>query len=228
MAREVQEPTLDEYGAETHPAFGMVGASRVSSTPGAILFDSDIRHGHYVVLRISRATRRRDLKHDWIHGGSRELIEVAMSEAQWASFVSSMNTAGVPCTIVQTETEFQVPGLNFSPRLKESMREVHEAATEAFDEILEALAALEALEAEDKPSVKARREALHTLKMRIKNATPNVDYAGKKLAEHAENVVQKARADIEAMVTHKAAQLGLTGADAQGLLSLEVGEGGTS
>ena len=35
----------------------------------------------------------------------------------------------------------------------------------------------------------------------IANAVPNVDYAARQLAEHAENVVEKSRADIEAMVT---------------------------
>lgn len=36
-----------------------------------------------------------------------------------------------------------------------------------------------------------------------------MSYAAKSLSEHAENVVQRARADIEAMVVSKAEQLGI-------------------
>lgn len=53
MARQVVEPTLDERGDEQHPAWIMVGASRVSSTRGAVLFDSDILHQHYVIVRVA-------------------------------------------------------------------------------------------------------------------------------------------------------------------------------
>jgi hypothetical protein len=206
-AREISEPTRDEYGADVHPAFGMIGASRVSSTPGAVLFDSDVRHGHYVVLKIARASRKRDLNRDWIHGELTPLIEVAMSEAQWASFVSSMNTAGVPCTITATMDDLRVDGLPYAPRLQESMHEVHEAAQTAFGKIVDALAAYEALPA---TPVRAKREAFDTLRARIRNATGTVDYAAKSLGEHTENVVQRARADVEAMVVQRAQQLGLT------------------
>jgi hypothetical protein len=41
----------------------------------------------------------------------------------------------------------------------------------------------------------------------------NMTFAAKSLSEHAENVVQRARADVEAMVLAKAAQLGLEPGD---------------
>jgi hypothetical protein len=103
--REVVAQTTDEHGDEQHPAFGMIGASRVSSSPpGATLFDSDIRHQHTVTVRIATATRRRDLNHGWLHR-KREFVEVEMSEAQWASFVSS-------------EDDWNVPGLNYESLLR--------------------------------------------------------------------------------------------------------------
>ena len=188
----------DDFGEhERHPAFGQIGAWRVStSPPGAVLFDSDIHHQHTVMVRIMRADRKRGLHHDWIHGGE-ELIEIEMSEAQWASFVSSMNTSGVPCTLRRVGRE-QMERLDYAPRLEQSMRETREAAHTAFDAIQAALAEYEA-----KPS-KAR---LQTLRAAVNNATPNVDFAGRSLGEHAENVVAKARADIEAMVALHAERL---------------------
>jgi len=185
---------------EKHPSFGMIGAYRTSiSPPGHALFDSDIMHQHTVVLRIEHADRRRDLHRDWIHGTDR-IIEVEMSEAQWASFVSSMNTSGVPCTLREIQGEGKIEGLPFAPRLEESMKDTHAAAHAAFDEIQQALRDYEA---------KPTKDNLRTLRARIENAVPNVDFAGKSLAEHAENVVQKARADVEAMVLAHAQQLGI-------------------
>lgn len=200
MSRETVEPTLDEYGAEVHPAYGMIGASRVSGN--AALFDSDIVHQHFVVLRIGRASRRRDLNRDWVHesGGRGQVVEVAMSEAQWASMISSMNTAGVPCTIVRTEKDGDVAGLVFDPRLAVSHAEVRSAADKALAEIADAMAAYEAHKT---------AANLRTLHYAIKNGPANMEFAATSLTEHAENVVQKARVDIESMVVAKAQQMGL-------------------
>jgi hypothetical protein len=172
---------------------------------------------------VSRATRNRDLNHDYVHPG-RELIEVEMSEAQWASFVSSMNTSGVPCTLRRTESEVFVPELPYQPRLAESMREVKDAAVKVFGEIREARDAYEKALA-DKVPAKERKAALERLHYAIENSGANMTFAAKQLVEHTENVVQKARSDIEAMVQAEAARLGLTAGQAQGLLELPVLEG---
>lgn len=198
MARENEPPTRNERGDEVHPAFGMIRASRVTGGNKS-LFDSDIQHNHYVILEISTASRKRDLNTDWIHPG-RHVIEVAMSEAQWASFVSSMNTSGVPCTLEFIAGDGDLPGLPFDSRLQLSHDETRAAAQRAFEHIKEAFAAVE-----EKPT----KANIRSLRSAIENAPANVEFAAKSLTEHAENVVQKARADIEAMVTQKAAQIGL-------------------
>lgn len=217
-------PTTDKYGSEVHPAFGMISASRMSVGGGAVLFDSDIKHGHTVRITVQRASRKRDLNHDWIHGGGPDLIEVEMSEAQWASFVSSMNTSGVPCTIRATETDHNVPGLEYAPRLATSMQEVKGAAAKTFGEIRAARDAYEQALA-DKAPAKERNEKLRTLHYAIENAGSNLTFAARTLVEHTENVVQKARADVEAMVAAEAHRLGLTAGEAAGLVELPILEG---
>lgn len=208
MAREVVDVTLDEYGHERHPAFGLIGASRVSlSNPGSVLFDSDIRHSNSVIVRVKAASRKRDLHHDY-KGGREDFIEVEMSEAQWASFVSSMNSGdGVPCTIRRHGRE-TVPGLPYDPRLAHSLNETRDAAQQAFGDVVKALADYEDALTRKAPAAE-RREALQTLRARVHNAVPNVTYASETLAGHAEEVVTRARADIEAFVTMKARQLGI-------------------
>jgi hypothetical protein len=218
MTREVQPPTTNERGDEVHPAFGMIGASRGSSTPGQVLFDSDIRHGNTVRITISRASRRRDLHRDWLFGND-EFVEVELSEAQWASFVSSMNVgSGVPCTIRRTENEARVPELPYDPRLAHSMDEVKGKAAETFAKIKKAMEEYDALD--PKAPAKDRRAALGKIRNSVEHAEGNLAFATQSLTEHAENVVQRARADIEAMVVDKAAQLGLTAGQSAGLLEL--------
>lgn len=208
---------MRERNEDTHPAWVLIGASRVSAgPPGKALFDSDIRHQHYVVVQLSECARERDLNHDWIHGRNR-IIEVAMSEAQWASFVSSMNVGnGVPATL-QFREGVELPPVPYEPRLAESMDEVREAASRAQGEVQEAFAAYEE---------KKNAENLRTLKYAIANLAANISFAAESLSEHAENVVQKARADIEGFVVSKARQLGIDpGVIAEGPLLLGEGEG---
>lgn len=211
------EPTRDEHGDEQHPAWVLVGVARVSaSPPGAVLFDSDIRHQHFVIVSVKRATRRRDLNHDWKHGRE-TIVEFAMSEAQWASFVSSMNVgSGVPATLQwdATKDDPMVPGMPFAPRLQVSMDEVHGAAVEAQKAVQAAFAAYQE---------KKTAGNLRTLQATIQNMAPNIDFAARSLSEHAENVVQRAQADIEAFVVQKAQQIGLDPADLGGMPELTTG-----
>lgn len=210
--REVIEPTVVEKDPkwgdqERHPAWGMIGVSKVQvGPPGSTLFDSDIYHGHTIVVRISTASRRRDLNRDWLHA-EQEFVEVEMSEAQWASFVSSPNSgSGVPCTIRRREDDLLVPGVPHAPRLQESITEVKNAAEKAFANVQEAFA-----------TYKEKKSAanLRSLEAALANAPANIAFTADSLTEHTENVVQRARADIEAMVTSKAQQLGLEAGDVE-------------
>lgn len=203
MPREDVEPTVNERGAEIHPAFGLIGAHRVSVGPsGAVLFDSEIRHRQTVIVTLYAANRARELNSDYIGTESRlPIVRVEMSLAQWAAFVSSFGQGdGVPCTIRGIGEEYAIPGIPFEPRLQESMREVREAADKAMGEIREAWEAFEA-----RP-IAANRDRL---KYAIKNAPANMAFAARSLTEHAENVTQKTRADIEAMARDTAKRLGI-------------------
>lgn len=214
MPKERTDPIIDEDGDERHPAFGMIGVHRISSNPGETLFQSDLKHREYMTIEIHEASRNRDLKHDWVHP-ERMVCEVSMSMAGFASFIVSGGTTGVPCTIAFTGSGKHEPGtrpgLNHAPRLSKTHDEVHDAANKAygiiqkyFDEYQKTLSLT------GKGSAAAKKEALRNLQFAIGNATLNVDYATQMLDEHAEAVVEKSRADIEAMVIRQAEQLGIS------------------
>ncbi|HVL40250.1 MAG TPA: hypothetical protein VM328_12745 [Fimbriimonadaceae bacterium] len=197
-------PTVDEHGREHHPAFGWAQVSRVSQGPrGAALFDSDIRHQQYVTLRVGRSTRERNLKQDWIHGDGTSIVEIAMSMAQWGALVSSFNTSGVPATLIYVNGE-RMPDLpSDDSRLALSVAETERAADDAFDTIKVALAAVK--EAFERNAGRKEMKALlWSLEAATRNATPNVRYAAESLSEHVENVVTKAKFDIEALAQAQA------------------------
>jgi hypothetical protein len=204
MKREITEPTINEYGAETHPSWIVVGAYQGSvSPPGAALFDSDIRHQHVVTVRISTANRKRHLNTDWIHSG-KQIMEFTFSQAQWAAFVSSMNSGdGVPATLDWHDGE-EIPRAPHDPRLAHSVAEVREAATKAQEEVRQALDAYKAHKTVGN---------LRHLEAMIDNLPSNLAFAADSLTEHTENVVTKAKADIEAFVTSKAEQLGVAASE---------------
>lgn len=198
--REVVEPTQDEYGYETHPAWGQITLHRSQVGPkGAVVFDSDIRHHNVITVRLYEASRKRSLNHDSIHEG-KVISEIEFSEAQFAAFITSTNTSGVSCTIRYREGGRQMPEMPFVPRMQESMDEVRNAAEHSMQQIREAF---------EKVKEKPNKGNLRHLEAMIDNAPSNMEFAAKSLTEHAENVVQKSKADIEAMVLARANQLGL-------------------
>lgn len=195
--RETTEIRIDEYGDETHESWLLISASKVQSS-GTWLFDSDVRHHHFVKVTITRCTRKRELKRDWLHR-TQQLLEFSVSMAQWGAFVSSFGDGGgVPATLDWLTDVGVVPSAPPESRLMQSHAEVRGAANEAMAEIQAAYEALET--AFDGSGKRAQREALRTLKYKIANAAPNMEFAAKSLTEHTENVVTKAKADIEAMV----------------------------
>lgn len=215
-AREgVVEPTTNDRGDEEHPSWVMLGVSRISvGGAGAVLFDSDLKHSTVMRITLSSATRQRQLNRDYVRA-DRRLIEVDMSMAQWAAFVSSPGQGdGVPATLRWRSTIGAVPQAPYAPRLALSIDEARSAAEKSVAEIKAAFAAFE-----ERP-IKKNRD---TLKYAIANAPANMVFAAKSLGEHAENVVTKAKADIEAEVQRVAEQRGLDPGDIGGTLQLSAG-----
>jgi hypothetical protein len=127
----------------------------------------------------------------------RVLAKFSLSLAQFASLVSSSGTEGVPVTIEYDHGDR--PGLNMESRLALTTSEARGAAHEAFRAIKAAESAY--WDAVDAKAPAAERKQLRAnLQAAIRNAEPNVEFAARKLTEHAAEVVEKSRADIEAMV----------------------------
>lgn len=211
MSRPVQATKLERtLGAathdsvETHPAFGIIGASRVSGR--AVLFGSDFEHQHFLIIRISRAVLHRGLSNDW-HHAREELIEVALSEAQWATFVSTLNVGdGVPCTLDAVAGE-QMPGIQApTARHEQFKQEANEAIIECTAAMKDALDLLAEMGGGEKSKTGKVAERVRWAQRSLTDALP---WVAQQFGEHMEAVTEKAKVEISAYMHATIARAGL-------------------
>jgi hypothetical protein len=206
MPRPIEEPTVKEHSDEvvtTHPAFGQIGASRVSGD--TYLYGSDFAHHHYVTISISRSELHRNLNRDW-HFGRNELIEVALSEAQWATFVSSMNVgSGVPCTIQHVAHQM-------TPGLPAPQKQVDKFAQEMKDTMAEMMANVETMRKEVKElGISQKKAAALDMNLQVLHGRleSNYSWVAKQFDEHMETTVEKAKVEVNAYVINQVQRAGL-------------------
>lgn len=216
-----QEPVRVKRGdeeIETHPAYAMIGASRVSGITR--LFGSEFTHEHYVTIRICAAELHRSLSRDW-HFGRNEYIEVSLSEAQWASFVSSMNCgSGVPCTLNHLD---QVPVPEISGQVKPKTTFKAELA-ERLKMVTDALEDLKRQISELKLSGKAQSVLLSSLECATRNLTPNLSFVADQFIEHMENTTEKMKIEVGAYIQSAIMRTGIEALKGKSPVTLDMPE----
>ena len=219
MPGQYIDPTVDERGVETHPSWALARASKVAGKRA--LFGSDVQHDHFVRVTLVEASRARSLHRDWLNGNAL-VIEFDMSLAQWGAFVSSFgDRQGVPATI--SAHGGQVPQAPFESRLAVTAAEVADKARDATADVRDALAALEAT-VDGNEGKRAVKDALRRLQSTVGNLPANMRFAADSLTEHTEEVVSKARADIEAMVADAVRRGALASGGPAPVLEIGVGD----
>lgn len=209
--RKRTPPTIetdDTHGQKfTHPSYAVVSISRCS---GDIeLFDSAMTHQHYISLSIKRATKHTDGSHDFIFGGE-ELIEVAMSESQFARAITSMNIgSGSPCTLQRYNGEMIEQPLA-EDRLNSHRDMVADKLGDAMER-QEKLGAKVAKWRSDKhrPTLKELDSLAAELQQASAHFQSNMTYYAGAFEEHMERVVDDAKAEVEAHLLASAGRLGI-------------------
>lgn len=162
----------------------------------AALFDSEHRHANFITLSISRAERTRKLSGDRIYGRE-ELIEVAMSEAQWAAMISSLNFgSGVPATLQHLMCQRVDP-----PTVEDRTTQFEDEMSATLAEAVRKLGALK--------KGKLTKTQQRDIDLIIQEIASNVPFVARQFDEHMETRVQKARSDIEAHMNAAAQRAGL-------------------
>lgn len=186
-----------------HPSFGALEISRVSGD--AELYMSPHRHQHYITLRIMSATFSRDLHEDrHFATGRLPYVEVAMSEAQWAHAISSLNMGGgTPCTITRRWAHMEgfervappprhvATRSEFDDELKEQVRE----ALALVEEAMKTVADMMAGKAPNKGQLKELRDKLRTAHQQ---GGVNLEFTLQQFERAMDRATQSAKADIEA------------------------------
>jgi DNA repair exonuclease SbcCD ATPase subunit len=216
MSEQYEKPTIEKTpdnptseSVERHPAYAQIGSSRVSGR--AFLYGSDFDHQHYMTIRISRSELHRDLSRDWAFA-TEEIIEVALSEAQWAAFVSTSNMGqGVQCTIqhLNRERVSQIP--EATKRKDQFAKELKERLSIAEKELSDLRAMIES----SKFTEKAKKELLGKLSGVERNLTPNIKFVAEQFGEHMEGQIEHAKIEVSAYITSAIMRTGIEALKAQ-------------
>ena len=197
---------LEDDGWERHPSFGLVSISRVQST-GRRLFESPFQHQHFITLSIKRARRQRTDLHTNHVMPEEEIVEVSMSEVQFASAITSLNMGvGTPCTISHLDSKtVREPDADQTKQTFEKEGEEHFAELLKMAQELEKLTNLKASE------VKApQRERMSFLALKLQQGLScNREFFHEQFQETMDKVVSAAKAEIQAHVAHVVRSAGL-------------------
>jgi hypothetical protein len=218
---KIQEPetiqaTGISYETLEHPAFGSIRVNRVQGQ--RYLHGSDFQHQNYVVLSIAPAVVERSLGRD-CHFARRDFLRIAMTEAQWATFVSSFGMGGgVPCTIEYREGQ-SVPGFPAPERAAKFKKEVADDLNGLIDELTKLV---QEVEANTSGLTKPKKEAiLARATQALRYANDHVPFLNEQFAEHMEGEAEKAKAEVEGYLNQRLTVLGLSVARAPDFQTLE-------
>lgn len=188
---------------ETHPAYGQVWASRISGA--SFLYGSDFLHHGYIEITISSSELHRGLSNDWPHA-RKEYIQIALSEAQWATFVSTLNGGtGTQCTVRHIQGEDK-PEIEHAPKRKQQFSE------EYFDHLKSARNSIKEAEAMLKASglsEKKIREIMSPLNAAHSNIGGNLGFVSDQFGEHMEKVTEHAKIEANAYIQHVISRAGI-------------------
>lgn len=195
----------DDNIRSTHPAFGQISVSKVNGGRTA-LYGSDFLHHNTVRLEICTSEHNRNLSHDWYFEKERQ-IEIEMSEAQWATFVSSFNTTGVPCTLryVIGDPSGSRPGLPDPDLRREFSNEVGKAFEASLDELEKLRNKIEG----SKLPKKTQSDLVDHIRMAIQEIASNVPFVKESFDKHVETSIEKAKTEVNAYMTGEVMRAGL-------------------
>lgn len=186
--------------SEQHPSYGCIRLNHVSGGDDR-LFMSPLRHTNRIRLTISGAKHTRSLNSDWHMSNSSTMIEVDMSEQQFAQMISSFgNSTGAPCTIRrQADQMIEAP-----PVQLKSERHY----TEAKQAAAEALAQLDSLQTDlELLTSKLPKKTQEQLSSRVASTrrilADHIPWIVQMIHEHMDKVVGAAKHEIQAEIARR-------------------------
>lgn len=186
-----------------HPSFGMLSFNRTHGGHSN-LFGSSIQYNDTIHMVLREGVVTRGLNDDW-YVGEDEILEVEMSQSQFAELITSMNVGtGTPCTIKYlrgkgriNEADFINKRQQITNEFKESMNERMSDAKEFYDEVKELFATKKSIGKGDREMILRR----------LANVTQGMESSSKFIFDQFQNQVDKtiteAKGEIEAFAQNK-------------------------
>lgn len=197
MAYEVQEPEKTENYRESyrldHPAFGQISVTKVKGHQ--YLYGSEFSHHTSMCIKITQSFLERSLSRDSMFPTD-NVAEVYLSEAQWATFVSSIGIyAGVPCTIRSIGKKL-LPGVVLRDTTEDYENEISGTVAESITRLKNLKCKMEADLQKVPKSVKD--SLLADICRAIQSLEQNLPFVVEQFGEHIENRIEKAKVEINA------------------------------
>lgn len=207
------------WTSQSHPSFGVIGVSRVNGQ--ASLFDSDVKHGHFIEITISEAKKHRTgFTHESVMGG-KEMAKVRMSFAQFAQFITTQNVgSGTPCTIARVIGDEKRPWATrwggrpdppdpkpFIDKFKQVGKDRAQNIVDNIDKATDAV--LRLLHGTDKPTKANLKSAADALSYARTDVNNNLPYLVECLEEEMETKLSNAVTEFESYVSSSLQDKGL-------------------
>ena len=178
---------------------GMISWSRLSGGARP-MFGTEIKTSNPIRLEICHAEECRDLSKNWCFP-RKQIIEIELSPIQWAEFLTSGNTSGVPCTIKRIDGERMS-----EPKDTEIFNDYNEEVEEDFDKFKEIENIVKGAIDSKKPM---GMKDLSSLLNKIHNAMANADFVKDSFKEDMNNIVTKAKAEFNAYTENRIHEIGI-------------------
>lgn len=178
---------------------GMVSWSRLSGGARP-MFGTEIKTSNPIRLEICHAEECRDLSKNW-YFPRKQIVEIELSPIQWAEFLTSGNTSGVPCTIKRIDGERMS-----EPKDTEIFNDYNEEVEEDFDKFKEIEDIIKGAIDSKKPM---GMKDLSSLLNKIHNAMANVDFVKDSFKEDMNEIVTKAKAEFNAYAENRIHEIGI-------------------
>jgi hypothetical protein len=209
-----------------HPAQGCVTVNKMTSSDGITLFGSNLKHRSVVQIEVWTAKGARGL-HEDRHSQDRVICQFEFSEAQWASFVSSIGMGGgVACTFTYKPADGykleHVPRMETTPMTEKFSQEIADATGEKIKELYAMAQRIEIL---SKASSKAGlADLIFNLRVKLGNLPSNMGFIQKQFGEAMHNTVEAGKAEIEAFTRNTLTRAGMKHLEEKAAVTLIEGD----
>jgi hypothetical protein len=210
----------DDEIPESHESYGMVGLSRYSSSGKVSLFGSPLQHKQCISLVIKRGRVDRSMNMDRYYG-KEQLIEIDLSEAQFAELITSMNRGdGVPCTIkrLQGAKIEEPPYKSYADKLADEFKAKMHNISAGFESSMDSINQI----LEKKNVGKADKEEIKKHIGKINSfLNSSLPFVADQFQEQTDEVVSKAKMEVLSFINEAARKAGLESGDVQGMIAID-------